>query len=118
MTDRQAMKAAQEELVRALVAGGEVPAGFDAARLNEQAAALHHKRRRGIERAVPELARALGDDFRAKFAEWARENPPRTDSCTRSDAAAFAAWAQPAAVRTSRRWWRSAPRAGARPARP
>ena len=115
MTDRQQLADQQENLVRALVAGGPAPAGFDEGRLQEQARALHNKRRRSIELAAPELVAALGEDFDARFAAWARENPPRTDSCTRADAQAFAVWALP--VRTSRRWWRSARRAGAPPAR-
>lgn len=106
MTDRQALAAAQEDLVRALVAGGPLPAGFDEDRVNEQAHALLLKRRRGIERARPEVAAELGDAFPGKFAEWAEANPPRTDSCSRTDAAAFAAWALPVNGGTGPRSWR------------
>ncbi|HUR73982.1 MAG TPA: hypothetical protein VMZ00_06885 [Sporichthya sp.] len=116
MTDRQELAVAQQALVLALVAGGPVPDGFDADRVREQTRALLLKRRRGIERVAPEVVAKLGAGFAARFAEWAAANPPRTDSCTRTDAAAFAAWALP--VRTSRRRWTRARRAGARPKRP
>ena len=115
MTLRQDLASAQEELVRALVAGGPVPVGFDAERIAAQSGALLAKRRRGIERAAPDLVARLGGEFPAVFTEWARANPPRSGSCSRSDAEAFGAWALP--VRTSRRPWRRARRAGARPAR-
>jgi hypothetical protein len=117
MTPRQDLAAAQEELVRALVAGGPVPTGFDAERIGEQTDALQAKRRRSVERAAPDLVARLGAEFPAAFAEWARANPPRTESGTRSDCEAFAAWALPEPVRTSRRPWRRAQRAGAPPAR-
>jgi hypothetical protein len=116
VTTRQELATAQAELVRALVAGGPVPTGFDEHRVREQAAALLSKRRRGIERAAPGVVTALGAEFPARFAEWARVNPPRTGICTRADADTFAEWALP--VRTSRRSWTRARRAGARPAQP
>ncbi|MBA3744999.1 hypothetical protein [Sporichthya sp.] len=116
MTARQDLAAAQEELVRALLAGGAAPPGFDAGRIQDQAHALLLKRRRGIERAAPEVPAALGEAFPTTFAEWASAHPPRTNSCSRTDAAAFAAWALP--VRTSRRWWTPARKAAARSARP
>lgn len=114
MTDRQNLAASQQELVRALVAGGAPPYGFDEGRVRAQAHALLLKRRRGIERAVPEVVSALGESFAAKFTEWAGANPPRTDSCTHDDAAAFAAWVLPASGGTGRRSWRRSRTAAAR----
>jgi hypothetical protein len=92
---RQALAAAQAELVAALVAGGPEPPGFDAERLRVQAASLIAKRRGGVARALamfaPEVLPELGPRFAAEFAAYA-EGRPKPGGGSRADAQAFAAW--------------------------
>ncbi|WP_330184312.1 hypothetical protein OHB26_12345 [Nocardia sp. NBC_01503] len=98
----------QAALVRALVAGASVPAGFDAADISATAHALLHKRADEVARRFPLLAHACGGDFTAKFMEWASSRPKNS---TAADAAAFAsALGLPAPARGSRdplRRWRN-----------
>lgn len=93
MNGRAELAAAQAALVRALLAEGPSPPGFDPARLARQGAALRAKRRRLIAALRPDLTAALGErTFTAAFEQWARANPPRVGTGTHADAAAFAAW--------------------------
>ncbi|WP_280259711.1 hypothetical protein [Nocardia abscessus] len=78
----------QAALVRALVAGAPVPAGFDAEAVGAAANALLSKRAGEIARRFPLLVHACDGDFTTAFTIWARENPKTTTS---ADAAAFAA---------------------------
>lgn len=67
------LKERQEELVRALVAGGADPDGctnLDAAR--EQ---LLRKRAGEVGQAWPMLRASLGADWYPRFSEWARDRP-------------------------------------------
>ncbi|OLF15551.1 hypothetical protein [Actinophytocola xanthii] len=91
MTD---LAARQAELVRALLADGPVPAGFDPDRVRAEAAALLAKRRGVAARLRPDLAATLGDRFRPLFDTWARENPRRAGESFRADLDAFARWLQ------------------------
>ena len=88
---REALAAAQAELVAALVAGGPEPSGFDAERLRIQAQSLIAKRRGGVARALavfaPELLPELGPHFTAYA-----EGRPKPSGGSRADAQAFAAW--------------------------
>ncbi|MEC3914323.1 hypothetical protein [Nocardia sp. CDC160] len=77
----------QAALVRALVAGGDPPAGFDADDLTATAHGLLHKRADEVRRRFPRLVHALGSDFTDRYVEWARTRPKTT---TTDDAAAFA----------------------------
>lgn len=77
----------QAALVRALVAGGEPPPGFDPAALEATSRALLRKRAGEIARADPRLPAACGPEFGRIFAAWAAGRPKTT---TASDAAAFA----------------------------
>ncbi|RAY13100.1 hypothetical protein DPM19_21640 [Actinomadura craniellae] len=70
------LAAAQEALVRALVAGGPLPPGFDPVAVGAAERALLGKRAGEVGRAWPELARAYGDGWRDAFAGWARGRPP------------------------------------------
>jgi hypothetical protein len=65
--DRERLDAEQAALVRALVDGGPVPAGFDPDRVAATATALARKRAGEVARAWPVLAAELGDDFTARF---------------------------------------------------
>jgi hypothetical protein len=82
----------QAELVRALLAGGPVPTGFDPERVRIEARALHAKRRDVAERLRPDLVEALGDRFGPLFDEWAADRPRRTGVSFRADLEEFAAW--------------------------
>jgi hypothetical protein len=90
---RRRLAARQAALLSALVAGAPPPAGMDAERVAVQAEALIAKRRRVAQRAWPELAAALGDEFAPAFEEYARAIPRRSGPAVgpaRSDAVDFA----------------------------
>ncbi|KAA2253365.1 hypothetical protein F0L68_33170 [Solihabitans fulvus] len=107
---RDRLAARQAELLRALLAGGEPPQGFDPAQLRVEANALLAKRRSVAAMLAPEVADALGQRFRPLFDEYAAAHPRAVDSGARADAAAFAEWTMargelPAPADKSRRWW-------------
>jgi hypothetical protein len=70
LADRQA------ELVAALVAGGPVPPGFDARRVDAAREALLRKRSGEVAVVWPVLAASLGPQWTAVFAGWARDRAP------------------------------------------
>ncbi|GAA1365346.1 hypothetical protein [Catellatospora chokoriensis] len=68
----------QEELVRALVAGAGLPAGFDAAAVAATQAALLRKRAEDVARTWPRLAASAGPGQWARtFSAWAAGRPPQ-----------------------------------------
>ncbi|MEV4414334.1 hypothetical protein [Catellatospora sp. NPDC049609] len=68
----------QAELVRALVAGGVVPAGFDAGDVGATREALLRKRAEEVARAWPLLAAAAGPGaWPSAFAAWAAGRAPQ-----------------------------------------
>ena len=68
------LKERQEELVRALVAGGADPDGCtNMAAAREQ---LMHKRAGEVGRAWPVLRASLGPAWYAEFSAWAADRPP------------------------------------------
>ncbi|GAA1517019.1 hypothetical protein GCM10009827_034830 [Dactylosporangium maewongense] len=67
----------QRALVDALVAGGAVPPGFDAAGVRAAAVALRRKRAGEVARTWPFLAASYGDRWHRAFAEWASGRPPQ-----------------------------------------
>lgn len=87
---RQALAGAQAALVAALVAGGQVPPGFDRERLRVQETSLIAKRRRTVARLHPDLVVALGDAFAAEFHAYARGRP-KPPGGSHADAHDFAA---------------------------
>ncbi|MEW1842862.1 hypothetical protein AB0392_33385 [Nonomuraea angiospora] len=105
---RRRLAEAQGRLVAALVAGAELPRGFDPERMRAQASSLVAKRRGIVARIRPDAAAAAGPDLPAAFAAYARsrsEPPPGY----RADADDFAAWLRergrlPDPPRRSR-WW-------------
>lgn len=108
---RDRLAAAQAELLRALLADGDAPAGFDEERLRIERRALLNKRRGIVEALRPEVAAELGERFRPLFDAYARAHPKEVGTRFREDAARFAEWA----VRQGglepprkRRWWRRA----------
>ncbi|MEV4566948.1 hypothetical protein AB0K12_24545 [Nonomuraea sp. NPDC049419] len=100
----------QARVVAALVAGGEVPGGFDEERMRVQAASLLAKRRAIVARIHPDVAAAAGQGLAAEFEAYARSRvtPPAN---YRTDAAGFAAWLrgrglmEPEPV-PEKPWWR------------
>ncbi|MER6811146.1 hypothetical protein ABT299_17900 [Spirillospora sp. NPDC000708] len=70
-----ALAAAHEALVRAMAAGGPMPAGFDAAAVRAAAHSVLLKRAGEVERAWPALAAAYGASWKAEFAAWAAGRP-------------------------------------------
>ena len=87
---RERLAADQAALVRALVAGGPVPEGFDPDRVRATADALARKRAREVARAWPALAAALGGDFTARFLAFAAGRPPPAAGGALADGLAFA----------------------------
>jgi hypothetical protein len=71
LADRQAA------LTAALVAGREIPPGFDEKLVTVARSALLNKRAGEVAHAWPELRAALGDRWRALFRDWAAGRPPR-----------------------------------------
>lgn len=73
---RRRLAELQGELVRALVAGGPVPAGLDARQVAVASRSLVNKRLREVALAWPSLVEALGDRFVACFRTYATQAPP------------------------------------------
>jgi hypothetical protein len=88
--ERARLAAEQAALVRALVGGGPVPAGFDPERVRATAAALGRKRAGEVARAWPLLAAELGDDFGEWFLAFAARRPPPRRGGALADGLAFA----------------------------
>jgi hypothetical protein len=68
------LAARQEALVRALVAGGTTPAGFDETRIALTRQSLMRKRARAVAAHWPAIG-AL-PDYQRRFAQWAGNTPP------------------------------------------
>ena len=81
----------QEALIRALVAGGELPEGFDKDGAAVVSAALLRKRAGEVAHHLPVVRHTLGDRYLQLFTAWAGGRP-KTSS--RSDAQAFVAHLQ------------------------
>jgi hypothetical protein len=79
----------QADLVRALVAGGPAPAGFDAAAVEAAARSLIGKRRREAARAWPAVSACLGEEYGAFFDAHARRTPPPLEGGPLADGRAF-----------------------------
>ncbi|MCP3804536.1 hypothetical protein NLX83_35230 [Allokutzneria sp. A3M-2-11 16] len=92
MTARDRVAAAQAELLRALLADGTPPEGFDTERLALQSRSLLAKRTRVMASVRPDLAEALGDRFRDLFHAYAKENPRPTGIGYRADSETFTTW--------------------------
>jgi hypothetical protein len=87
---RAVLAARQRELVAALVAGADSPAGLDSERVRVQAAALLRKRGRSVAHVQPDLAAALGPGFGRAFQEYARGRAGPPPDCAAADALEFA----------------------------
>ncbi|WP_037303812.1 hypothetical protein [Amycolatopsis orientalis] len=89
---RERLAGQQAELLRALLAGGDAPAGFDADRLRIEANVLRNKQSRLAAYLRPDLAEALGDRFAALFREYATAHPKTDAIRARAYADAFGTW--------------------------
>jgi hypothetical protein len=108
---RERLAAAQAELLRALLADGAVPEGFDAERVRIEKRALLNKRRGIVEMIGPDVAAELGERFRPLFDAYAAAHPKEVGTRFREDAARFAEWATARGELEPprrRRWWRRA----------
>ncbi|MGH3244291.1 MAG: hypothetical protein ACRDNL_28220, partial [Spirillospora sp.] len=66
---------AQEALVRAMAAGGPMPAGFDGDAVRAAAHGILLKRAGDVARAWPALAASYGASWTETFLTWAAERP-------------------------------------------
>ena len=89
---RDRLRARQGSLVRALVAAAPLPSGFHGAWAAATSGSLLRKRARGVARAWPKLARALGPGFPALFAAYAATSHPAREGYYAADGARFAEW--------------------------
>jgi hypothetical protein len=103
---RDRLAEAQAELLRALLAGGRPPAGFDPARLRTEANALRAKRRNVVAMLEPEACADLDDRFVPLFNDYAAAHPKPTSVRARHDARAFVDWAREHGHLPKQRWWR------------
>jgi hypothetical protein len=76
MTERITLADQQAAIVAALVAGAEVPPGFDTHRVLATSAALLRKRSGEVAAAWPLMAAAYGKSWTATFVAWAAPHPP------------------------------------------
>jgi hypothetical protein len=81
-----ALAARQAALVRALVADGPTPAGFDVARVRATSMSLRRKRARVVAHAWPALRSV--PDYESRYAGWALGRAPGSAT---EDGVAFAA---------------------------
>lgn len=102
---REQLAIAQAELLRALLADGPVPPGFDPERLRVEAEALLSKRRRVVAMLEPEACADLGDRFVRLFNEYGRAHPRQVGTRARADAAAFVEWSRQQGHLDRPRWW-------------
>ncbi|ONI92350.1 hypothetical protein ALI22I_04200 [Saccharothrix sp. ALI-22-I] len=108
---RDRLGAAQAELLRALLADGATPKGFDEDRVRIEKRALLNKRRGIVEMLRPDVAAELGERFRSLFDAYARTHPKEVGTRFREDAARFAEWAVANNHLTppkKKRWWQRA----------
>lgn len=91
-TPRERLAGRQAELLKALLAGGDAPAGFDADRLRVEADVLRTKHGKLVAYLRPDLAEALGDRFPVLFREYAVRHPKTDTIRARAYADAFAGW--------------------------
>ena len=90
--DRAAYAALQAQLLDALLAGSEPPAGFAAGQAQAAGRSLRRKRGRAVAGAWPALAIELGDAFAPRFDAFARATPAAAAGDPLRDGLAFARW--------------------------
>ncbi len=91
-SSRESIAKTQADLVRALVLGSPIPAGFDENRVRSVGRSLVNKRRQALARTWPSLAKRVGESFVAKFTEFATTHPLPACANALADGRAFLAW--------------------------
>jgi hypothetical protein len=109
LTARERLAAQQAALLRALLADGPPPPGFDPARLAVEAEVLRAKRRGIVSRLRPDLPATLGEDFGPLFDDYAAENPRADGVRARQDADLFAKWLVASGKHTGFKRWKRFP---------
>jgi hypothetical protein len=89
---RERLAAVQAVLMRALVAQGPIPEGFDATRLRMAARSLVNKRRQALAQAWPTLVRGVGDAFVERFTAFAVAHPLPACANAFADGRGFLTW--------------------------
>ncbi|MBI1831525.1 MAG: hypothetical protein HYR84_08760 [Planctomycetes bacterium] len=89
---RERAAQAQADLIRALVAGGPIPAGFDETRVRTAARSLVNKRRHALTRIWPRLAAIVGESYVDSFTIYATSNPLPDCANTGADGREFLRW--------------------------
>ncbi|WP_027944587.1 hypothetical protein [Amycolatopsis taiwanensis] len=89
---RERLARQQAELLRALLADGPAPEGFDATRLRVEANVLRRKHGRVLAYQRPELAEALGERFGPLFTEFNAGRPKRDTERSGEYADEFVTW--------------------------
>ena len=92
----------QAAVVRALVADGALPTGFDGTDLAATSTTLLRKRAGEVAQHDPMVRYQCGDRYFELFTEWATGRPKVS---THADSAAFAAHLTNLGILTRRRWW-------------
>lgn len=89
---REQLRAAQEQLLRSLVADGPAPPGFSEKLVATQAEMLLAKRQRIVAKLQPDLVAELGERFTPLFRDFARKHARSTGTTARDDGVAFREW--------------------------
>ncbi|UOX84711.1 hypothetical protein MUY14_23135 [Amycolatopsis sp. FBCC-B4732] len=89
---REELARRQAELLKALLASGPAPAGFDASRLQVEASVLRRKHGRVLAYQRPEVAEALGERYGPLFAEFTSGRPKLAAERSGAYADEFVAW--------------------------
>jgi hypothetical protein len=92
MPKQPSLAALQAQLVAALVAGGPLPVGIDAAAVAVLSGVLLNKRKRGLRYAAPMIPALLGSRFERLFAEYAQCRALPQDEPATDDAIQFLRW--------------------------
>jgi hypothetical protein len=95
-TDRSGYAAQQAALLEALLRGGELPAGFAAAKAHAASRSLRRKRVAALRHAWPGLTVALGASFDERFDAFARTTGPPALGEGLADGLAFVSSLAPA----------------------
>jgi hypothetical protein len=95
----------QAQLLRALLADGPPPPGFDPRRLEVEARALRSKRRGIVAMLEPDVCADLEDRFVPLFTEYATAHPRVDGTRMRDDARAFVEWLRDHGHIPKPKWW-------------
>jgi hypothetical protein len=107
MNSRERLAGQQADLLKALLAGGEIPPGFDEDRVRAERIVLRSKRRWVIGFIRPDLRRELGPRYGGLFDAYAVTHPRAEGVRAHQDADAFGEWLlEQGELRAPKRpWW-------------